>query len=597
MSTNNPYKLVLWNWPRNRYNNYCNTNTDDSDSDDSDDYDYIRSGNSSSSSNSELALDSENEKEDDNTKCLVAFSALVRDDDDDDKNSVSSLDLERDNSLTIAVGIDDVDRDDNGDYNNGSNNNDCVDDKPAASYCGDGVVDDNDSNAAADADNDDDDDNADVLNDLVSDINKTISSWPKPQDEQQQSQPQQQQQQQQLLPISYKKRMLSSVAAAVPSKQMSVTKSATPLSQPILLKATTSSSPLPTPLSPTPSLPPSQSPVAIPKPRSRKRKFAAGTESTKRRRCTKPSPNSVLSQLNPDTPRECTICHVSDEEMGHHYGGFTCNPCKAFFSRFVSSSRASKKQYVKCIGDKVKNQCIIDRRTKRVNCRYCRVQKCFANNMKTDYLFHPQATQPVETEADSSNNYRVSGSIYQDLGLAARDLARKVLYHIMLTLPTCTIDTLPEFVTRTVPLWSGKYLGDNFILLNNIVSRYTMPEKRIITYRFVMIEVLVNGSPDKLNLFSALFATERTYLEQHIRPYLLEYRDHNKLLFVILIVLIALETEFYTDAYKLADDMLVLFNERSSCTPNVDAQRHQLLRIVEKINRYTTIICDRCKLY
>jgi len=70
---------------------------------------------------------------------------------------------------------------------------------------------------------------------------------------------------------------------------------------------------------------------------------------------------------------ECAIC--SDRATGKHYGAESCDGCKGFFRRSVRKKHVYTCRFQRC--------CNVDK-DKRNQCRYCRLQKCFAVGMRKE---------------------------------------------------------------------------------------------------------------------------------------------------------------------------------------------------------------------
>ena len=81
--------------------------------------------------------------------------------------------------------------------------------------------------------------------------------------------------------------------------------------------------------------------------------------------------STVTSRLRAD----CMIC--SDRATGKHYGAESCDGCKGFFRRSVRKKHVYSCRFQRC--------CSIDK-DKRNQCRYCRLQKCFAVGMRKEGL-------------------------------------------------------------------------------------------------------------------------------------------------------------------------------------------------------------------
>ncbi|CAF3484197.1 unnamed protein product [Rotaria sp. Silwood1] len=86
----------------------------------------------------------------------------------------------------------------------------------------------------------------------------------------------------------------------------------------------------------------------------------------------KNSRNMLSNDLNED--ENCQIC--GDLASGWHCGAITCEACKKFFLRSISTCDGKKKY--KCQRD---SRCSITKRS-RTQCQYCRFQKCITIGMK-----------------------------------------------------------------------------------------------------------------------------------------------------------------------------------------------------------------------
>jgi len=69
----------------------------------------------------------------------------------------------------------------------------------------------------------------------------------------------------------------------------------------------------------------------------------------------------------------CAICN--DRATGKHYGAESCDGCKGFFRRSVRKKHVYSCRFQRC--------CSVDK-DKRNQCRYCRLQKCFAVGMRKE---------------------------------------------------------------------------------------------------------------------------------------------------------------------------------------------------------------------
>ncbi|CAF2110798.1 unnamed protein product [Rotaria magnacalcarata] len=82
--------------------------------------------------------------------------------------------------------------------------------------------------------------------------------------------------------------------------------------------------------------------------------------------------NVLSNDLNDD--EHCKIC--GDLASGWHCGAITCEACKKFFLRSISTCNGKKKY--KCQRDL---KCLVTKRS-RTQCQYCRFQKCISVGMK-----------------------------------------------------------------------------------------------------------------------------------------------------------------------------------------------------------------------
>ncbi|XP_075680871.1 uncharacterized protein LOC113797384 [Dermatophagoides pteronyssinus] len=73
--------------------------------------------------------------------------------------------------------------------------------------------------------------------------------------------------------------------------------------------------------------------------------------------------------------RFCVVC--GDKAKGMNFNALTCQSCKAFFRRNALSNKELKCSF--------ENRCHIDKITRKF-CSSCRLQKCFINGMKKEYI-------------------------------------------------------------------------------------------------------------------------------------------------------------------------------------------------------------------
>ncbi|UJR29923.1 hypothetical protein I4U23_017470 [Adineta vaga] len=100
----------------------------------------------------------------------------------------------------------------------------------------------------------------------------------------------------------------------------------------------------------------------------------------KHRETTSCSSHLISQNLNED--EHCQIC--GDLASGWHCGAITCEACKKFFLRSISTGDGNKKY--KCQRD---FSCSITKRS-RTQCQYCRFQKCLTVGMKPHESIGPK---------------------------------------------------------------------------------------------------------------------------------------------------------------------------------------------------------------
>ncbi|CAF3771316.1 unnamed protein product, partial [Adineta steineri] len=103
-------------------------------------------------------------------------------------------------------------------------------------------------------------------------------------------------------------------------------------------------------------------------------------QNTKYKETTNSSSNLLSHNLNED--ENCQIC--GDLASGWHCGAITCEACKKFFLRSISTGDGNKKY--KCQKD---FSCSITKRS-RTQCQYCRFQKCISMGMKPHETVGPK---------------------------------------------------------------------------------------------------------------------------------------------------------------------------------------------------------------
>jgi hypothetical protein len=84
------------------------------------------------------------------------------------------------------------------------------------------------------------------------------------------------------------------------------------------------------------------------------------------------------SELHP--ARERSECHVcTDISTGSHFGGISCESCKAFFRRSVQNNRFME---YRCLYE---NRCNMNKSTRKI-CQACRYRVCLAIGMKAKWV-------------------------------------------------------------------------------------------------------------------------------------------------------------------------------------------------------------------
>ncbi|KAI6170790.1 CRE-NHR-38 protein [Aphelenchoides bicaudatus] len=81
---------------------------------------------------------------------------------------------------------------------------------------------------------------------------------------------------------------------------------------------------------------------------------------------------TVVDLPTKNVPVLCKIC--GDPAQGHHFGGYSCHACGAFFRRSVSNQ-----QQYSCARNKT---CEVGQGHSRGMCKACRFKRCIAENMR-----------------------------------------------------------------------------------------------------------------------------------------------------------------------------------------------------------------------
>ncbi|XP_076628628.1 nuclear receptor subfamily 2 group E member 1 [Colletes latitarsis] len=95
----------------------------------------------------------------------------------------------------------------------------------------------------------------------------------------------------------------------------------------------------------------------------------------------------------------CNVC--GDRSSGKHYGIYSCDGCSGFFKRSIHNRR----EYICKEQGAKKGRCPIDK-TRRNQCRACRLAKCFAANMNRDAVQHergPRKPKPHSMHSDKQS--------------------------------------------------------------------------------------------------------------------------------------------------------------------------------------------------
>ncbi|CAF1200664.1 unnamed protein product [Adineta steineri] len=114
--------------------------------------------------------------------------------------------------------------------------------------------------------------------------------------------------------------------------------------------------------------------------------------------------NSNSDESNIGVPnRLCSVC--GDVSTGIHFGGNSCESCKAFFRRSVQCNRH---QNYKCSNNE---QCPVNIVTRKV-CQYCRYIKCTAIGMKPKWVLTDQ--ERAEKYGSRRKRFRDSRTVDED---------------------------------------------------------------------------------------------------------------------------------------------------------------------------------------
>lgn len=111
--------------------------------------------------------------------------------------------------------------------------------------------------------------------------------------------------------------------------------------------------------------------------------------------------------------KDCKIC--GDKASGYHYGVETCEGCKGFFRRYLSTQPTYNCKYSGC--------CII-RSNSRNRCQCCRLKKCLAVGMHRGKVVQPKKSDPgvknqeMATVADTIAKLYLDSNAYTEVKVA-----------------------------------------------------------------------------------------------------------------------------------------------------------------------------------
>ena len=97
---------------------------------------------------------------------------------------------------------------------------------------------------------------------------------------------------------------------------------------------------------------------------------------------------SSAASSEPDTEVQSYLCPVCNNQTGHHahYGGYSCQSCRAFFRRSVLSKSYS---HFQCSS----GNCLINSQSWR-SCKSCRFKRCLQSGMKPEWVLDKKERQP-----------------------------------------------------------------------------------------------------------------------------------------------------------------------------------------------------------
>ncbi|KAK9718859.1 Ligand-binding domain of nuclear hormone receptor [Popillia japonica] len=133
----------------------------------------------------------------------------------------------------------------------------------------------------------------------------------------------------------------------------------------------------------------------------------------------------------------CVVC--GDRASGRHYGAISCEGCKGFFKRSIR-----KQLGYQCRGSK---NCEVTKHH-RNRCQYCRLQKCLACGMRSDFLAVQHERKPIIDKKDYPNNTGSSFNTNTNKIFIRKDLSTESPALLPSTFNPCDIALGPLFSKR-----------------------------------------------------------------------------------------------------------------------------------------------------
>ena len=97
--------------------------------------------------------------------------------------------------------------------------------------------------------------------------------------------------------------------------------------------------------------------------------------------------------------KSCGVC--GDVAKSFHFGGLSCDSCKAFFRRSVQKDNYQK------FACSHKVPCIVTMATRK-NCQYCRMQRCFAIGMEKSWVMTDMERMALMKSRNEKRNEKQS---------------------------------------------------------------------------------------------------------------------------------------------------------------------------------------------